>query len=1503
MRKLYLFLLLLSPIATMILPSRAFAADPPKADYDRAMAAFKDGTYHITTEVNGIKYYIATDGRLTDNADREDLLFSISKSTGGALYSEGLNIDPGTGYHFTNTNLSNSKAILNPENGTFALTNGNNRNDWERQVPFMNEEGKIAIRSCNTAYGESSWADAGRAFWTYEIGEFDLTPCYSYDAAYVWSFELPSDFSQVKIILNSLFNTYADYYYDDKGYELNMGTEFGQRTDYDSWKKFRELLDRVNAILEIINDPGYDNEADPDACPSLDEANSMKAEVDSLYQAILDSEVPYVMPQNGYYRILAHNRYKSTYDESGFVDKAMAASFSKDHLNKVVYSTLDRERANFIWKLTKSETGDSIMIQNAGMGTYISLASKSLGKLTTTADVAQASYIMFDYAGLDYVEPDGIGDDRDIVCIRLTQSPRAGGSSYFHQNNHSSVTDETSPWGNYGVDTGTEQEMGFWMRTWDANRTTDKNTSEWYLEFVPEDEAEQLIKDFEIIKNHDVLVAENNALRAEVLAALTTAKDIIRTKMIASADQLSSPNSDPSEGANLGNLIDNNTSTFWHTSWHSENQEPQMSYGEGSYHYLQISGMEGLTGDCEFYFNEREGADNDRPTQIVVMGSNDPEAADEEWQEVLVWDLPHTGKGEANTLAFNMETGYAYLRVFATQVNSNFRTFWHVSELQFYTVRENPNSQYAALGEIAENLESVYNDNCAVADEDITLEIYEALLNAYKTFLAAMVDPAELRAALAAYADATKGVVEGKEPGQWKDTQVASQFEELYAEIEAYDKAGRYTAAQNHKYAVMLKAMSKSVMEGANGVSTDKWYRIMFPTEEMYDAYSFGKDGGDNCGDLAPDDQKTMWGTFVSAAKLESEEVTDYDDEGNEVTKTNSWIEAIGGEDLRESDRLFFVNEDDIEDKSASMFRFVETKSDDSSVTPLFTDVKDNMLMALDLSTTYTQGEPLITEAAQLSSNASYPGNDGGKLEEGVLIDNNVNTYWHSDYSKTYNAVPYLQVALNEPVSGMIQVYVARRNTGNGHVVRMYVQGSNDAETWTNVGYVELPYVNATTPVTSQPIDLGGSFSHLRFTMTQRYGTDGGSNIEFDPFAENLTADDYNTKYTYFHASEFQVYPVTADSELSASAKALQDAYSTVNKVVLKDATAEDLATASQAYKAYQSEFNAKEGKAVLPNGKEKVDPVYALQNKATGLFVMVNGTGNQDNVYLKTVPTLVGYKALGYQRSLLSAKTVEGVSCNNLHGGESNRRLCTWSSTEPTTNSGLVIREAEEEYAAPAEFSFYRDIKPGRINAWCASVTLTPEGEGTAYTPLGYYFDDDNVQFLALKKIETLPAGEPAFYIYEDTTYYDSEAEDAEPMKFTMPANEELVLKGDTINGVIGSLVNHTLPAHEIYFSGNRAVCIGTTGYYLSGPCVAVDMVSCPEVDPAGDYDFSICLGEAADKADGIDVAKTIEKVSQRGNVYSMDGKLLRTGATLNSLKSLGKGMYILNGVKVAVK
>jgi len=1535
MRKSYLFLMML--FVQLIMGGMAFAADPPKAEYDAAIAAIPSGAYYITTEVDGVKYYVTSSGSLEERyegIESSEGLFTINQDEGGALYNVGWHIEGANG-HFSNTTLSDSKAVLNPGTGVFRLDTGNNRHDWESQVFFMNEEGKIAIRSCNTAYAESSWADAGRAFWTYQVdevgeivwGDFGPMPAYSYEPAYIWTLEVPTGADEVKVILNGIYDKYLDHIDDYDGWSMNLGigTEFGQYSDAETWEKFVDLIGEVEVILNNMVADDYDYYSDPDAL-TPEEAKALAATADSLFQVVLDSEVPYMIPQNGYYRIYAVKRYASTFDESGFVDKAIAAAYVDEHKDKAVLGTVKKNLASYLWKLTKSEEGDSIIIQNAGMGTYISFSSDVTdNKVFMTDDPADASCVMFDYAGNDYVQPGGVDDYKDLFAIRLAGTKKGTDGRYIHQMNHSSYDSDSSPWGSYGKDLGSDQELGFWIRTFDTGRTTDKYCSEWYLEYVDDAEAEEIIADFEVIKNHDVLVAKNNALREEVAAALETAKDAIKTAQITSVDQLTNTFGDPSEGQNIGNLIDGDPATFWHTTWHglSEGMVP-MYYLNGSFvvgedqeneeallcHYLPISGTENLVGNCELFLQERASADNDRVKTLVLLGADDPNVEDNEWEEILKTTLPHTGQGETNNVHFFMQKAYPYLRLVVIEVDSKsyaFRSFWHAAEIQLYLVEDNPNSQFAALGEVAEELENIYNANVATADEDITPEMYQALLDAFKAFNAGMVDPTELRDALAKYADLTKGVVEGANPGEWIRTNVASEFDTLLAEAAAYDKAGRYTAQQNHKYAVMLKAMQKSVMEQANGIKTDKWYRIMVPTEEMYDAFDFSKEGVDKCGDLI-EDQWSICGNFVTAAKLESEEETVIDDEtGEEKTVTTSWLEAIGGENLRESDRLFFMAEDEIEDKDASMFRFVEQKADDSDCTPLFLDAKENMAMALDMSTTYTRGEALITKGAQFSSNASYPGSDGQKLESGCLIDGNTATYWHSDYSKTYCEVPYLQVALNEPVSGLIQVYVARRNTNNGHVVRMYVQGSNDAETWTNVGYIETPYTNATTPVYSQPIDLGGTFSHLRFTMTNRYGTDGGSNIEFDPFAEDLTADDYNTKFTYFHASEFQVYPVTEDQPLTGSAKVLQNAFNVANKVVLKDATAEDLAAAANGYRNYRSEFNAEAGKDVLPYGKEKVDPVYALQNKATGLFVMVSGTGNQNNIYLKTIPSLVGYKALGYQRSLMSAKTVDGVSCNNFHAGESNRRFCTWNSTEPTSNSGLVICEAEEAYEAPAEFTFFKDIKPGRIADWCHSVTITPVDapeDANAYTAVGWYRDEDDALFLALNAIETIPAGEPALYIFGDTTEYDAEDEYVEPVKFKISGDEKPVLEGTTVNGLMGTLATYTLK-NEIYFNGNYAAWPAEGASVAVTPCSAVlNLAECPEVDSEGEYDFSICIAADPDDADGVeDITTAIEKISQRGDVYSMDGKLLRTGATLNSLKALGKGMYILNGVKVVVK
>jgi hypothetical protein len=243
---------------------------------------------------------------------------------------------------------------------------------------------------------------------------------------------------------------------------------------------------------------------------------------------------------------------------------------------------------------------------------------------------------------------------------------------------------------------------------------------------------------------------------------------------------------------------------------------------------------------------------------------------------------------------------------------------------------------------------------------------------------------------------------------------------------------------------------------------------------------------------------------------------------------------------------------------------------------------------------------------------------------------------------------------------------------------------------------------------------------------------------------------------------------------------------------------------------------------------------------------------------------------------------------------------LCTWTSTEAYSNSALVIREAEA--VEPAEFEFNLSIRTGEIYDFTSSVSITNKGDGVAYVGLGKYIDDNEETFLALKQVETIEAGQPAFYILEDTTMYSAEDEPI-LVKFTMPAEPDFKLEGDTINGFVACMINQPIGVNDIYFDANFATSIGKTGYSITAPAVLVNQDLCPEVDPTAEYDFSICLNDA-DAVVGVkDVAATVKKIAQPGDVYSVDGKLLKTGATLNSLKSLGKGMYILNGVKVLVK
>ncbi|MBO4801504.1 MAG: discoidin domain-containing protein [Bacteroidaceae bacterium] len=157
------------------------------AEYDAALKVIQDVAYsRIKTNVDGTFYYVTADGYLTANFD-EAQLFSLEKAANGQFKPYGYKINSGS-TRFTNTGLNGEGvAVLNP--GKFATTTGN-RDVWEAQVLFLNENGKYAIRACNSEHATSSWGDAGRVFWTWTVEDVDApTAMYSYTPAYVWELE------------------------------------------------------------------------------------------------------------------------------------------------------------------------------------------------------------------------------------------------------------------------------------------------------------------------------------------------------------------------------------------------------------------------------------------------------------------------------------------------------------------------------------------------------------------------------------------------------------------------------------------------------------------------------------------------------------------------------------------------------------------------------------------------------------------------------------------------------------------------------------------------------------------------------------------------------------------------------------------------------------------------------------------------------------------------------------------------------------------------------------------------------------------------------------------------------------------------------------------------------------------------------------------------------------------------------------------------------------------
>ena len=637
----------------------------------------------------------------------------------------------------------------------------------------------------------------------------------------------------------------------------------------------------------------------------IDEIQALTTNLKNTLEAVLASQVPFALA-DGYYRIRAAMTY--TNDVTVGVNPETGQDIKESQqVNKYMYSTIEggniyarwntpeelESDCPSLWKITNKD-GFFDIVSCATDARFNEIAKSK----PETMSVDSENLITVDIAG--YEEEKGC-----MVNIRVS-TQAAGDYFYLHQDGHASGA-------------GVSGNIVGWATSY---TTGNPGGSEWIFELVSDDDAAAIIEGYKDIKYHNQLVAKYNELKTEATAAIEAAKDVQTVELLTDVNQLSSPWTDPQQGS-LANLLDGSNTTFWHSSWHDN--PPHDVQGS---HYLQVALPEGYYKEgleIKVGFSRRSGATNDHLTTLSIRGTDDGEDADpytdplsvkEGLTELLSFNCPFANAEESFTTDYFDPQGFSYLRLYGDATTNN-RVYWHISELSIFYQQENPNSQYSKMGQVAIDLENLLTEQADIEEGDIDDNVYNTLLAAYQAFQGNFVDPAELRAVLDSLKNKVESVIvaEGEKvnPGTWASDATAKALQKTIEDAKAYDIAGQYTAIQSETFINTLRQQAAAIDAAVEGIKVGKWYRIRFPSEEMFDQYKWDKVAGNGSKDEQGEFKiQNLYNKVIAVAEFESVE-------GYEVHEPSTIAEVAVGH------ALYFVNEDGdaLEDPNAALFRFV----------------------------------------------------------------------------------------------------------------------------------------------------------------------------------------------------------------------------------------------------------------------------------------------------------------------------------------------------------------------------------------------------------------------------------------------------------------------------------------------------------------------------------------------------------------------------------------------------
>ena len=494
---------------------------------------------------------------------------------------------------------------------------------------------------------------------------------------------------------------------------------------------------------------------------------------------------------------------------------------------------------------------------------------------------------------------------------------------------------------------------------------------------------------------------------------------------------------DQQEGLHPEYMLDGDVNTFFHSDWHGVVSDP---------HYLEVDLGAGQS-ISEFAISyTRRMNNNNRPTEIIIEGSNDGETFTAIRTLTEAEDgLPTVAGNDSYTSPFiTAAEGYRYIRFTVSQTN-NATIFFTFSEFGLVTKSAN----YNLINVVSEQIQAVLDDENAddQAYADAEAFIQEVLDGKYtyveSTMTGDKIEAANLAGML--YNPASECFL--NQGNDW-GTQ-ASLGETGLAFYLSQNPEGLYKIVTRN-YSSQQFGWDKSaagnlyvdITNQANSFFKIEPVQALDPSIVAYTIYmeSTGSDGSTFSGYLSANGSNTVVGI--------TPEKNDYS-VWQFVDETQKWAVEDAKLELKAA----------INEVGAGAFEKLALQTEDA------------------------------TAAGYLWSNA--PDQQEGQHPE-YMLDGDVNTFFHSDWHGVVSDPHYLEVDMGEgkSISEFSLSYTRRMNNNNNRATEIIIEGSNDGETFTAIRTLTeaedgLPTLAGNDSYTSPLIDCGAEYRYIRFTISK----------------------------------------------------------------------------------------------------------------------------------------------------------------------------------------------------------------------------------------------------------------------------------------------------------------------------------------------------------------------------------------------------------------------------------